>query len=108
MDKDLNNEFYLELKMLLEKYQGIYPAVIAIHTGLVGANVMIDGNGFEGMPQVEHFAIGQGAKNESMLVMGCKNWFKARGFNEEGVLSKALNLVQSRFYRLKDRYYDNS
>ena len=108
MNEEINNEFYLELKMLLEKYQSIQPAVVAIHKGFVGHNAMIDGSGMKGMPQVEHFEVGQGTKNESMLVMGCKNWFYARGFDEDGIMRKALSQLQSRFYRLKDRYYDNA
>ena len=112
MEKELNNDFYIEIKNLLEKYEAIKPAVIINFKGSTPFQAMIDDREvYDKYGNVSH-VIGSpstGAKHEeTAIVLGVKNWFSGRGSDDEGRLRWLMNTINQRFYPLMHTYIDNT
>ena len=110
MSSDISG-FYSEIKELLEKYKNLEPAMIVNFLGAPSVEIMTDYHKlYQENPNYDQFWIETpttSAKHaETALVLGTKNWFKARSYDEEGRLRWLLHQINRKYYTLNEVYYE--
>ena len=107
---NLEDGFYSEIKQLLEKYKSIKPALIVTHVGdnvpyELRVNYQEDWNS---MPLAEILELPRNREDKDVAyIINVEHWVDPRGWDQEGKLSKILEMIRMRFFELKSKYLNN-